>query len=102
MNSYESELAKIVADLNGAAKRTHSPSSIRQESSESLDQLLTDGVRLGASDLLLIAGAPVTFRVNGALKVLSGPLLESETTQHLATATAFTEAVRGAAANEIG
>ncbi|MBM3801745.1 MAG: PilT/PilU family type 4a pilus ATPase [Acidimicrobiia bacterium] len=81
MNRYESELAQIVADLNGAAKRSSRSSSAG--SSESLDQLLTDGVRLGASDLLVLAGAPLTYRVNGALKVLPGPLLESEATQHL-------------------
>jgi twitching motility protein PilT len=83
MNSHENELARIVADLNGAAKRARSSQSSRPGSSESLEQLLTDGVRLGASDLLVIAGAPVTFRVNGSLEVPSGPLLESEATQQL-------------------
>jgi twitching motility protein PilT len=81
MNRYESELAKIVADLNGAAKQ--SSRSSRPHSSASLDQLLADGVRLGASDVLAIAGAPLTFRINGTLKVLPGPLLEPEATQHL-------------------
>ena len=83
MNSYESELAKIVADLNGTAKGTRASGPNTLESTDSLDQLLKDGVRLGASDLLLIAGAPVTFRVNGTLTVVSGPLLESESTKRL-------------------
>jgi twitching motility protein PilT len=83
---YEKELAQIVAELNraapvprdaaGAATQPATPQNL-----ESLDQLLEYAVRQGASDVLLIAGAPVALRTGGALSPTSGPPLEAEDTR---------------------
>ena len=73
---YEDELAQIVAQLNSAApgSRAHRPE--RRQSTASLDQLLVYAARRSASDVLLIAGAPVILRVNGAVTPVPGPALE--------------------------
>lgn len=77
---YPDELAQIVAELNRAAHPDSSPkarataSAPASASSSSLDQLLALAVRRAASDLLLIAGAPVTLRIAGSLTAAGGPL----------------------------
>ncbi len=89
MPYYEKELAEIVAELNRATTvpRDTVPRNPQEPvpaenlgSLDSLDQLLTLAVRQNASDLLLIAGAPVTLRIGGELKA-NGPLLEAEDTR---------------------
>jgi twitching motility protein PilT len=87
MPYYEKELAQIVAELNRA---TPVPRDARDQSPtenlgnlESLDQLLTFAVRQTASDLLLIAGAPVTLRIGGELSKPGGSPLEAEDTRSL-------------------
>ncbi len=87
MPYYEKELAQIVAELNRAAPvprdaRETAPTE-NLGNLESLDQLLTYAVRQTASDLLLIAGAPVTLRVGGELSKPSGTPLEAEDTRSL-------------------
>lgn len=87
MPYYEKELAQIVAELNRASplprdSRDAAPPE-NLGSLESLDQLLMYAVRQTASDLLLIAGAPVTLRVGGELSKPGGPLLEAEDTRNL-------------------
>jgi twitching motility protein PilT len=84
---YEKELAQIVAELNRA---TPMPRESRESAPpenlgnlESLDQLLMYAVRQMASDLLLIAGAPVTLRIGGELSKPGGPPLEAEDTRSL-------------------
>ena len=84
MPSYEDELAQIVADLNrtaqasrGAAAETGNSAS----ASASFDQLLTQAVRRGASDVLLIAGASVSLRVNGVLSSAMGQPLTGDDTR---------------------
>src|SRR5664279_473006 len=66
---YPDELAQIVAELNRAAHpdsspkpraTTSAPAGFASTNPSSLDQLLALAVRRAASDLLLIAGAPVT------------------------------------------
>jgi twitching motility protein PilT len=72
---YDSELSKIVAELNRAAPsqkaatRTPGPPA---GPSASFQELLHFAGRRGASDILLIAGAPVVLRVNGALVPVAG------------------------------
>jgi twitching motility protein PilT len=85
---YEKELAQIVAELNRATPA--GPRESRElappenpANLESLDQLLMYAVRQTASDLLLIAGAPVTLRVGGELSNPGGPPLEAEDTRSL-------------------
>jgi len=80
---YPDELEQIVAELNRAANPDHSPrpranasapAGFTSTTASSLDQLLSHAVRRAASDVLLIAGAPVTLRIAGQL-VAAGPPL---------------------------
>jgi len=90
---YEKELAQIVAELNRAtpgsresreaASTETPPNSVSLDQLESLDRLLMYAVRQTASDLLLIAGAPVTLRIGGELSKPAGPPLEPEDTRSL-------------------
>jgi twitching motility protein PilT len=82
MPGYEDELAQIVADLNRAAQASRNPAP-ETHSSGTLDQLLIEAARRGASDVLLIAGAPAGFRVNGLLSPASGAPLNGEDTRAL-------------------
>ena len=79
---YPDELAQIVAELNRAAHPDSSPkpraTTSAPANSSSLDQLLALAVRRAASDLLLIAGAPVTLRIAGSLTAAGPPLWELE------------------------
>jgi len=92
----ESELEQIVAELNRAVPAGVRESVAREEgvrelrdpgegakSLAGLDQLLTQAARRGASDLLLIAGAPVMLRVGGALASGGGAALDARETRGL-------------------
>jgi twitching motility protein PilT len=72
MGEYESELSKIVDQLNRSAN------SGRLNEKRSIDQLLAIAFRRNASDVILVAGSPVTLRVNGALTPDAGPSLSAE------------------------
>jgi twitching motility protein PilT len=74
---YDRELSEIVAELNRAAP-SQKAAERPPQSTASLDELLGFASRRGASDILLIAGAPPVLRVNGALSPGSGPPLEPE------------------------
>jgi twitching motility protein PilT len=89
---YEKELAQIVAELNraaapaqrGDARESLEPMPAGSAGSlESLDQLLSYAARQTASDLLLIAGAPVTLRIGGELSKPGSTMLEAEDTRSL-------------------
>jgi twitching motility protein PilT len=84
---YENELAQIVAELNRAAPgarelRGEPPPGFTADFAR-LDHVLTHAVRSGASDLLLIPGAPVTLRIAGVLSQASGPHLSAEDSRDL-------------------
>lgn len=83
MAGYENELSEIVAELNRAAPGGREPRYIPAESLASLDAILGQAVKRSASDLLLIAGAPVTMRVGGKLTPSSGSALSPEDTRGL-------------------
>jgi hypothetical protein len=83
MPGYDNELAEIVAELNRAAPGARAAQPDVPQSTASLDQLLAHAARRTASDLLLIAGAPVAFRVDGKLTPAAGPLLGAEETRNL-------------------
>jgi twitching motility protein PilT len=72
MPEYESELSKLVDQLNRAA------TSAKSNGKRSLDQLLEVALRSTASDIILVAGSPVMLRVNGALTPDSAPPLTAE------------------------
>jgi twitching motility protein PilT len=82
MSEYDSELSKIVAELNRAAPG-NKPASRQPDTTASLDKLLSFAASRGASDVLLIAGAPAVLRVNGALAAGSGPPLEADDVRSL-------------------
>ena len=86
MPDYPDELAQIVAELNRAAPASQNaskPATSLPASTTSLDQLLSHAVRRAASDLLLIAGAPVTVRIAGSLAPAAGSPLGAEEARNL-------------------
>jgi twitching motility protein PilT len=72
MAEYESELSKLVDQLN------RSVTNGRTSERRSLDQLLTVAIRRNASDIIFVAGSPVTLRLNGALTPDTTTPLSSE------------------------
>ena len=83
MGEYDHELSKIVAELNRAApSQKHGPVGLPQ-STPSLDHLLHLAATRNASDVLLIAGAPVMLRINGNLAAAAGAALEGEDVRNL-------------------
>jgi twitching motility protein PilT len=83
MPGYENELAQIVAELNRAVPGVRDFRHDAPPDPSSLDTVLAHAVRLGASDLLLIADVPVTLRVGGVLSHSAGPPLTAESTRNL-------------------
>ncbi len=82
MGEYDTELSRIVEELNRAAP-SQKPAAAGPISNGSLDQLLEFAARRNASDILLVAGAPPVLRVNGALAPGSGSALDPENVRSL-------------------
>ena len=81
MGGYDTELSKIVAELNRAAPSQKTPGAALRavpQSTASLDELLRYAASRGASDVIVIAGAPAMLRVNGALVAGAGSSLEPD------------------------
>src|SRR5690349_3989991 len=74
----EDELDDLVSQLNAGAPRGHDSDQV----TERLDAWLEEAVARGASDLLLVAGAPPSIRVDGLVRPLDpirgGPLGSEE------------------------
>lgn len=87
MPGYGNDLEEIVAQLNRAASgngmKPDSAANFSSADMASLDAILRQAVRLGASDLLLIADVPVTLRTGGALAHSTGSPLTDEGTRNL-------------------
>ncbi len=91
MPAYDDELVRIVEDLNRASPADRHAAPVRAplpavpapETTISLDPLLAFAARQNASDVLLIAGCPVTLRVNGALAPSAGPTLSAPQVRNL-------------------
>src|SRR5262245_36870593 len=81
MAEYDNELERIVTELN---RLGHAPQPDVEwlSTTSSVDQMLAYAVQRGASDLLIIPGAPVTLRVSGEITP-SGPLLSAEDSRNL-------------------
>lgn len=77
MVEHESELSKLVDQLN------RSVTSAKSSDKRSLDQLLTVALQRHASDVILVAGSPITLRVNGALIPDAAPPLSAEDLRNL-------------------
>ncbi len=87
VSGYDHQLADIVAQLNRSvpgAPVAAPPAATRVDTS-SLDRLLAHAAKRGASDVLVIAGAPVTLRIGGALSPAPGPALTAEETRGILT-----------------
>ena len=86
MAGYDNELSRIVEELNRAAPGTRAPERRTPQLvavSTSLDQLLSYAAKNNASDVLLVTGAAVAMRVNGALTPATGPVLSSDDVSRL-------------------
>jgi twitching motility protein PilT len=83
MSEYDNELSKIVAELNRAAPSQKYSAARTGQSTASLDQLLHTAAGRGASDVLLIAGAPAMLRVTGNLTPGAGAVLEADDVRSL-------------------
>jgi twitching motility protein PilT len=85
MSEYDSELSKIVAELNRAApsQKNTTAAARMPQSTASLDKLLQAAAHRNASDVLLIAGAPAMLRINGVLANGGAGALEAEDVRSL-------------------
>src|ERR1700756_426656 len=86
MGEYDNELSKIVAELNRAAPSQKQPlgsSSRGPQNLASLDTVLQQAAGRGASDILLVVGAPGTLRVTGNLTTIPGPPLDADDVRSL-------------------
>src|ERR1700734_763111 len=77
MVESQNELSKLVDQLNRSA------TAAKSTEKRSLDQLLAIAFQRGASDIILVAGSPVTLRVNGALTPEAGSPLSAEVIRDL-------------------
>jgi twitching motility protein PilT len=84
MSEYDKELSQIVAELNRAAPGQKGGAQRVAQSAASLDRLLELAARRGASDIVLIAGAPPILRIGGALAPGAGDALDPEDVRGLA------------------
>jgi twitching motility protein PilT len=87
MSAYDTELARIVEELNRSApgaKPAPRASPVAAAVSASLDRLLGLAARQNVSDILLVSGSPVALRVNGALTPAAGPPLTADDVRNLA------------------
>ncbi|MBZ5617122.1 MAG: PilT/PilU family type 4a pilus ATPase [Acidobacteriia bacterium] len=83
MSEYDSELSKIVAELNRAAPSQKSAGARIPQSTASLDQLLQAAANRNASDVLLIVGAPAMLRINGVLATGGAAALDPDDVRSL-------------------
>jgi len=72
MSVYENDLSQLVYELNSSKRVT------KTERSASLDTLLSVAAEQRVSDIILVVGSAVTFRINGTLALASGRVLSSE------------------------
>ena len=78
MSANDSELARLVEELNRSVARAPRVGEKPGASPRDLDQLLSLAAQRQASDLLLVANSPIAFRINGALATASNSLTSSD------------------------
>jgi len=71
MSVYESDLSRLVDELNRSMPGTKSDRT-------SLDTLLGLAAEQGASDVILVGGSAITLRVNGSLGPATGKVVSPE------------------------
>ena len=72
MPAHENDLSQIVYELNRTAPEA------KPDKTASLDKLLTLAAEQSATDIILVAGAPVAFRINGSLVLASSKPLAAD------------------------
>lgn len=84
MPDYDPKLASIVDQLNRSAATPvpEAPEGPVVESG-SLDELLGVAAQRKATDILLVSGSPVAFRIDGAFTTAAGPALSGEEVKNL-------------------
>jgi twitching motility protein PilT len=110
LSEYESDLSQLVYELNRSVPsakpgtksnakpdaRTDAPShdETGAEKKSALDALLTQAAERGASDIILVAGAASTLRVNGLLMPATGRAFSPEDMRRLLLPLLTTEQVK--------
>jgi len=77
MSAYESDLSRLVDELNRSTPET------KTNARTSLDTLLRLAVEQNASDIILVAESSITLRVNGSLAAANGKVLSPEDLRNL-------------------
>jgi len=72
MSTDESDLSQIVYELNRTVPE------VKPDKTASLDKLLALAAEQGASDIILVAGVTVAFRINGSLALATGKPVSAE------------------------
>jgi len=81
MPEYENDLSRLVHELN--LSTTAPKPETRSENRGSLDPVLTLAAEQRASDILLVAGSPITLRINGVLAPATGRTQSAEEIRNL-------------------
>lgn len=81
MSAYDPRLANLVAELNRSVSGG-APAAAPPDTS-SIDRILLQAAKRGASDVLIIAGTPVTLRLNGTLSPIATAPLTSDESKEL-------------------
>ena len=82
MPDYDNELERMVAELNRVAPGLRNSAAEAPQGSASTDRMLAYAARRCASDVLIVAGAAITLRIDGVLAP-AGPVLTAEDTNNL-------------------
>lgn len=84
MPDFDEELSRLVRELNALGGSASLPAVERDASGRlRLDRLLSRALEAGASDLLLVSGAPATGRVDGSLLAVDPQVLDARTVRAL-------------------
>jgi twitching motility protein PilT len=87
MSEYESDLSQLVYELNRSLPSAKAESlgdiEVGADKRTSLDGFLAQAAERNASDIILVAGAGTTLRVNGILMPATGKLLSQDDLRRL-------------------
>jgi twitching motility protein PilT len=84
MPDFDDELSRLVRELNALGGSASLPAVERDDAGRlRADRLLSRALEAGASDLLVVPGAPATGRVDGQLLALDPQVLDARTVRSL-------------------
>jgi twitching motility protein PilT len=79
MPHFDDELDRLVGELNRAAlKETGEPETQGNPPLDRLIAVLSAAAKLGASDVIMVAGSPAALRVQGKLAAMHGPAMTAD------------------------